>query len=41
MRYVITDEMWAVTEKCLAKAKIEKRGRTAVISDRKLLEALL
>jgi transposase len=41
MRYMITDEMWAVIEKCLAKAKIEKRGRPAEISDRKFLEALL
>jgi transposase len=40
-RYMITDEMWAVIEKCLAKAKIEKRGRPAEISDRKFLEALL
>jgi transposase len=41
MRYMITDEMWAVIEKCLAKAKIEKRGRPAEISDRDFLEALL
>jgi transposase len=41
MRYMITDEMWAVIEKCLAQAKIEKRGRPAEISDRKFLEALL
>jgi transposase len=41
MRYMITDEMWAVIEKCLAQAKIEKRGRPAVIADRKFLEALL
>jgi|GEM_PF-5678212 len=41
MHYMITDEMWAVIEKCLAKAKIEKRGRPAEISDRKFLEALL
>jgi hypothetical protein len=39
MRYMITDEMWAVIEECLAKAKIEKRGRPAEISDRKFLEA--
>jgi transposase len=41
MRYMITDEMWAVIEKCLAQAKIEKRDRPAEISDRKFLEALL
>jgi transposase len=41
MRYMITDEMWAVIEKCLAQAKIEKGGRPAEISDRKFLEALL
>jgi hypothetical protein len=41
MRYMITDEMWAVIEECLAQAKIEKRGRPAVIADRKFLEALL
>jgi transposase len=41
MRYMITDEMWAVIEECLAQAKIEKRGRPAEISDRKFLEALL
>jgi hypothetical protein len=41
MRYMITGEMWAVIEKCLAQAKIEKRGRPAVISDRKFLDALL
>jgi len=41
MRYIITDEMWAVIEECLAQAKIEKRGRPAEISDRKFLEALL
>jgi transposase len=41
MRYMITDEMWAVIEECLAKAKIEKRGRPAEISDRDFLEALL
>jgi transposase len=40
-RYMITDEMWAVIEECLAKAKIEKRGRPAEISDRDFLEALL
>ena len=41
MRYMITDEMWAVIEQCLAQAKIEKRGRPAEISDRDFLEALL
>jgi transposase len=41
MRYMITDEMWAVIEKCLAQSKIEKRGRPAEISDRDFLEALL
>jgi transposase len=41
MRYMITDEMWAVIEQCLAQAKIEKQGRPAEISDRDFLEALL
>jgi transposase len=40
MRYMITDEMWAVIEECLAQAKIEKRGRPAEIADCKFLEAL-
>ena len=41
MRHMITDEMWAVIEECLAQAKIEKRDRPAEISDRDFLEALL
>jgi transposase len=40
MRYMITDEMWAVIEECLAQAKIEKRGRPAEISDRDFLGGL-
>jgi hypothetical protein len=29
VRYMITDEMWAVIEECLAQAKIEKQVRIA------------
>jgi putative transposase len=41
MRYVITDELWAVLGPCVAQAKRYKCGRAPVLPERLFFEAVL